>query len=256
MSEPQGHTTAINGCELYYEVHGDGDPVLCLHGFTGSSGDWFYSGRETLERSFMLIAPDARGHGRSTNPTGTLTHLQCAHDALALLDRLELDRVKAIGMSMGGNTLLHLATLAPDRISRMVVVSTTMYFPDQARRAMRETAGVQRSEQELRVLRERHKHGEAQLRALDRAQLAFADDTIDMAFTPETLARIPVETLLVSGDRDPLYRVDMAVTMYHALPHAALWVVPGGGHGPIYLEASTAFSQTAERFLKGGIQAL
>jgi pimeloyl-ACP methyl ester carboxylesterase len=256
MSEPLGHTTTINECELYYEVHGAGDPVLCLHGFTGSSGDWFYAGREGLEPAFMLITPDARGHGRSTNPTGTLTHRQCAHDALALLDHLGLEQVKAIGLSMGGNTLLHLATLTPSRVTRMVLISSTMYFPDQARRVMAEMAASQRSEQELRILRERHKHGDPQIRALERQQLAFQADTTDMTFTPASLSRIETETLLVSGDRDPLYPVDMAVTMYHALPNAALWVVPGGGHGPIFLNAAATFSQTTERFLKGGVQAL
>ena len=256
MSEPLGHTMTINGCELYYEEHGGGDPVLCLHGFTGSSGDWFYAGREALKPAFRLITPDARGHGRSTNPAGTLTHRQCAEDALALLDRLGLEQVKAIGMSMGGNTLLHLATLAPGRITRMVLVSSTMYFPEQARRVMAQMAATERSEQELRILRERHQHGDEQIRALDRQQLAFERDTTDMAFTPASLSRIETETLLIYGDRDPLYPVDMAVTMYESLPNAALWVVPGGGHGPIFLNAAAAFSRAVESFLKAGVRAL
>ena len=49
--------------------------------------------------------------------------------------------------------------------------------------------------------------------------------------------------LLVYGDRDPLYPVEMGVEMYRAIPHAALWVVPGGGHGPIFREATPAFVQ-------------
>jgi pimeloyl-ACP methyl ester carboxylesterase len=65
-----------------------------------------------------------------------LTHRQCALDTLTLLDHLGIARCRAIGVSMGGNSLLHMATLQPERIEAMVIVSATMYFPEQARRIM------------------------------------------------------------------------------------------------------------------------
>jgi pimeloyl-ACP methyl ester carboxylesterase len=82
---------------------------------------------------YKRIAPDPRGHGRSTNPARTIPHRQCALDILALLEHLGLQRCRAIGISMGGNILLHMATLQPERIEAMVVVSATTYFPEQAR---------------------------------------------------------------------------------------------------------------------------
>jgi pimeloyl-ACP methyl ester carboxylesterase len=57
--------------------------------------------------------------------------------------------------------------------------------------------------------------------------------------------------LIVYGDRDPLYPVEMAVEMYRAIPHAALCVVPGGGHGPIFREATPAFVEAALAHLHG-----
>ena len=64
-----------------------------------------------------------------------------------------------------------------------------------------------------------------------------------MNFKAAELARITASTLIVYGDRDPLYPVEMGVEMYRAIPHAAFWVVPGGGHGRIFREATPAFVQ-------------
>ena len=94
-----------------YEVRGDGPPLLLLHGFFGSSGDWVHLfDVDALSKRWRLIMPDARGHGRSTNPSGLVTHRQAADDIRALLEHLAVDRFKAVGVSFGGNILLHLAS--------------------------------------------------------------------------------------------------------------------------------------------------
>jgi pimeloyl-ACP methyl ester carboxylesterase len=247
--ESEGQTVSLNGIDLYYEVHGEGEPLLLLHGFTGCGGDWVYAGRDQLAGEYRLIVPDARGHGRSTNPVRAITHRQCALDFLALLDQLGVARCKAIGLSMGGNTLLHMATLEPERLEAMVLVSATMSFPEQARALMRATPAEPPAEQ-WRLLRERHRHGEAQIAALWEQQRAFADSYDDMSFTPAQLSRIGARTLIVYGDRDPLYPLEMALDLYRAIPASALWVVPGGGHGPVFLEAAEPFVRTALAFLR------
>src|SRR5258707_670867 len=101
-----GATVHLNGIDLYHEIRGAGEPLLLLHGMAGCSGDWVHAGRSELEKEYRLILPDMRGHGRSSNPKRTFTHREHAEDALALLDHLGIARCKAIGMSMGGNTLL------------------------------------------------------------------------------------------------------------------------------------------------------
>ena len=72
----------------------------------------------------------------------------------------------------------------------------------------------------------------------------------DVCFTPPHLARIEARTLLVFGDRDPLYPVSLAFEMYAAMPHAALWVVPEGGHAPVFGNHAPVFAQTALKFLR------
>jgi pimeloyl-ACP methyl ester carboxylesterase len=230
-------TASVNGAQLSYQIGGSGPPLCLLHGFTGQGDDWRHVFElEAVARRYRLIVPDLRGHGRSTNPLPTFTHGQCALDVAALLDQLEVPRAKAIGMSLGGNTLLHLATRQRERVEAMVLVSATMYDPAQARAVMRQ-ADVEA--------------GDEQARALGRHARAFADDYTDMSFTPPLLATITARTLIVYGDRDMLYPVEMGVEMYRAIPGASLWVVPGGNHGPIFApDQREPFARAALAFLE------
>jgi pimeloyl-ACP methyl ester carboxylesterase len=126
----------INTCQLWYEDRGDGEPLLLIHGFMGVGANWQYVFPADPE-GFRIIAPDMRGHGRSTNPSGTFTFRQSALDLLALLDHLRVDRFKAIGLSGGGITLLHMATLQRSRVEAMVLVSAPPYFPPEAKAIQR-----------------------------------------------------------------------------------------------------------------------
>lgn len=251
MTNPSDEATVqLNGIDLFYETEGSGEPLLLLHGGTGCHEDWAHAGRDQFVREYNLIAPDARGHGRSTNPAKTITHRQCALDTLALLDHLGIHKCKAIGLSMGGNILLHVATLQPGRIEAMVVVSATMYFPEQARAIMRQIPVDNQPPAEWDTMRKRHKLGDAQILALWAWARGMADSYDDMNFTPPSLSKITASTLIVYGDRDFLYQVEMAVNMYRAIPRSALWVVPNGGHGPVFRDAAPHFVQTALSFFR------
>src|SRR5262245_11037411 len=196
---------------MAYEDRGDGEPRVLLHGFTGCGGDWVHVfDLDEVARRHRLIIPDARGHGRSTNPGGAFTHRQCALDTLALLDQLGVGRCKAIGASLGGNTLLHMATRQADRLEAMVLVSATPYYPAPARAIMAAMSDEGRSAEEWATMRARHAHGDDQIRALWRQANAFKDSYDDMTFTPPHLATISARTLIVYGDRDPLYPVELA----------------------------------------------
>ncbi|MFY0571749.1 alpha/beta fold hydrolase [Archangium lansingense] len=244
-------TFELNGMELYCEVRGDGEPLVLLHGGTGAGSDWRYVFDESLE-GYRTIVPDLRGHGRSTNPSGKLTFRQVASDVLALMDRLGVERFKAIGMSLGAKALLHVATAQPARVDAMVLVSATPYFPPQARAIMAQTNADTLTEAEWKVLRQKHVHGDEQIRALHAQLRAFKDSYDDMNFTPPYLSTITARTLIVHGDRDPLYPVNLAIEMYTAIPRAALWIVPNGGHLPLFGPMAPRFRETALEFLRAG----
>jgi pimeloyl-ACP methyl ester carboxylesterase len=250
-SPSSASTVAINGCELYYETRGIGEPLVLLHGGSGVGANWELIFKEPPE-GYRLIIPDLRGHGRSTNPSGGFTFRQCAEDVLALMDHLGIAGFNAIGLSLGAKTLLHVATQQPARVEAMVLVSATPYFPEQARAIMRSVSPDNRSEAEWQQMREWHKHGDEQIRALWRMANGFKDSYTDMTFTPPYLSTITARTLIVHGDRDPLYPVKLAVELYDAIQGSYLWVVPNGGHGPVFGDRAAPFRDTALTFLRGG----
>ena len=237
----------LNGVQLYFEIHGSGEPLVLLHGFTGSSQDWTALAAEWSTK-FQIIIPDMRGHGRSSNPSNTFRHDEAATDIFALLDHLGIGTFKGLGVSGGGNVLLHLATRQPARVKSMVLVSATSYFPAQARSVMRQY-NDRLPEQEWARLRQNHPGGDTQIKALLASTKAFAGTYDDMNFTSPYLSTIQARTLIVQGDRDRFYPVEISVEMARAIPQSSLWIVPNGDHVPIGGERWPEFLKTAEMFL-------
>lgn len=243
----RGHTVRVNDIELYYEEDGAGEPLLLLHGFGGCGRNWSPFAAE-LAAGHRLIVVDLRGHGRSTNPAGTFTHRQAAADVCGLLDELGVGRFSAMGMSTGGMALLHMATSQPGRIDAMVLISATSHFPDQARAIMRGSSFDRMPRPVQEMYRDCASRGDEQVRQLIAQFNAFHDNRDDMSFTPESLSTITARTLVVHGDRDRFFPVEIAVSLYRSIRDAALWIVPNGDHVPVY-DSGIPFAATALRFL-------
>ena len=247
--EVKGQSISLNDIEMYFESRGQGEPLLLLHGFTGLGRDWELVFKDPPE-AFCSIAPDLRGHGRSTNPTGTFTFRQAALDVFALLDKIGVNGFQAIGLSGGAKTLLHMSLQQPARVKTMILVSGAPYFPAQARKLMATMTIESHSAQEWEFMRGRHPRGDEQIRMLWRQAHELKDSYEDVNFTPPFLSQIKARTLIVYGDRDPVYPVELAVEMYRGIPNSALWVVPNGGHGPIFGSAAEGFRHAAISFLR------
>ena len=116
---------------LHHVVDGPADgPPLVLAGSLGSTLDMWRPQVGPLSARFRLVRLDHRGHGGSPVPAGPYRMADLAGDVLALLDELGLDRVAWCGLSLGGMVGMYLASEHPDRISRLVLCSTSAYFPD------------------------------------------------------------------------------------------------------------------------------
>jgi pimeloyl-ACP methyl ester carboxylesterase len=201
-------------------------------------------------KGYQLIIPDLRGHGRSTNPGAVFTFQQFAQDMFALLDYLGVKQYRAIGMSLGAEILLHMATKWPQRIEDMVLISATPYFPEQTRALMRQRTIASRDESEWQQMRAWHVHGDQQIKALFEMEHNFKDCYQDLNFTPAVLSTISARTLVVHGDRDPLFPVELALQLYQSIPHSYLWIVPNGGHIPIFGDIRQSFIDTTLAFLE------
>jgi pimeloyl-ACP methyl ester carboxylesterase len=141
-----------------------------------------------------------------------------------------------------------MAIKQPERVKAMVLVSATSYFPAQARAIMRNYANSL-PESQWEFLRLRHPGGDTQINSILASTGAFADSYGDMNFTPPYLSTILARTLIVQGDHDPLYPVEISVEMAKAIPQSSLWIVPNGGHVPIIGSRWNEFLSTAAAFL-------
>ncbi|MCD9027265.1 alpha/beta hydrolase [Luteimonas sp. BDR2-5] len=249
QSSTGGQQVQVGDMRMHYEEVGAGDALVLLHGFGGCGREW-RAQAVRLAADYRVIMPDLRGHGGSTNPSDAFTHRQAAADLSALLDRLGVDRFKAIGISSGGMTLLHMATREPARVEAMVLVGTAHYFPEQARAITRRAAEAGPRLADLDYFRQCATRGETQVDALARQFAGFATSAGDVDFSPRSLGGIRARTLIVHGDRDEFFPPDIPVAMHAAIPDSALWIVPGGAHVPIHGARAQAFEDEVLHFLR------
>jgi pimeloyl-ACP methyl ester carboxylesterase len=221
----------IGDMDLYYRIYGEGKPLFLLHGFFGIGRAWD-SVLDGLAEEFQLIVPDLRGHGKTNNPSKEFTHEQSARDILALADALGIQNVRAIGYSTGSMTLLHMATQQPSRIDTMLLFCPTSYFPEPARKIQSGFSTIAKGDPEmLKWMRENHSGGDDQIQTLYDNFRAMADNHNDMDFTPAKLSVITARTLIVHGDRDEFFPIDIPVDLYKSIPGAGLWIAPFAEHG-------------------------
>lgn len=128
----------INGVEYYYEVYGEGEPLLLLHGFTGSSTNW-KNFLESWSKTNKVIVVDLIGHGETESPEDYSRYEieKVASDMICLLDSLEIDKANILGYSMGGRLAIVMATLYGDRVKSLILESTSAGIRDDSEREER-----------------------------------------------------------------------------------------------------------------------
>jgi pimeloyl-ACP methyl ester carboxylesterase len=240
---------AVNGISLHYTVQGVGEPLLLLHGFGSCAANWS-SMAAGLSTTYKVISVDARGHGQSTNPSGKFSHAQSAEDVIALMDALGIKRARALGFSSGGITLLHLATRHPDRLSKMVVVGAANYFPEGAQSILRSATMNNLPPEVLDEFRRCASRGEEQVRSLVDQFRALGFSRSDTDIKAAQLARITARTLIVHGDRDMFFPVNIPVGLYQSISDSALWIVPKGDHSPTAGAEEPVFLKYVRIFLE------
>ena len=112
----------VNGLHMYYETHGDGRPLILLHGGLGS-GEMFGPILPALSESHRVIAPDLQGHGRTADIDRPIDIRLMADDIAALIEHLGLDKPDVVGYSLGGGVALMTATRYPHLVDRAVIAS-------------------------------------------------------------------------------------------------------------------------------------
>ena len=124
QQKPTTGYAPVNGLKMYYEVHGSGDPVVLLHGafmtITNNWDGWI----SELSKTRKVIAVEMQGHGRTADIARDMTSENLADDVAALLGHLKIPRADLIGYSMGGTVAMQCAVRHPDKVRKVVVLSS------------------------------------------------------------------------------------------------------------------------------------
>jgi pimeloyl-ACP methyl ester carboxylesterase len=124
QQKPTTGYAPVNGLKMYYEVHGSGDPVVLLHGaFMTITNNWTGWIGE-LAKTRKVIAVELQGHGRTADIARDITSENSADDVAALLEHLKIQRADLIGYSMGGAVAMQCAIRHPDKVRKVVVISS------------------------------------------------------------------------------------------------------------------------------------
>lgn len=259
-----------NNQHLAYIDMGDpqGPPVVLIHGYTDNARDWVPL-IPYLSTKFRLIVVDIRGHGRSDKPECCYARIDFAYDIKLLLDTLHIARADVVGHSLGSMITQVLAEEWPQRVRKVVLVSSTAgprpgSLPKKP--AFDYAAGIRKLKEPIDpdspfmiawwdspkpvnpefIRRQRRDAANIPL----AVWLAVLDQGANSADLQRNLPKLKAPALLIWGSDDPIMEEEVRQTLREALPAAAVKVFEGLGHNPFW-EDPQAVAQVINKFLDG-----
>lgn len=244
---PYGNNTAVgkfvelNGAKIYYEEYGKGEPLLLIHGNSGSI-ETMGNQIDYFKSKYRVIAADSRGQGKSELKTDSLTFVQITKDTEALVNHLKLDSISIIGWSDGGIVGLQMGISGKSKIKKIIAMGANLR-PDSTAIYSWATKYVQNF-RKLIISKIKEKDTSENWNLLKQL-------TGLLAYQPnipaKDLSKIKAKVLVIAGDRDVI-RNEHTVEIFENIPKAQLCIMPGETH---FAPASSpeVFNAIANKFL-------
>jgi len=262
------NVAASNGVRIAYEVRGDGEPLVLVHGLAYDRAGW---GRlpELLAERFRVVLLDNRGVGDSDAPAGPYAVPQMAEDVVAVLDDAGIERTNLFGVSLGGYIAQEVALAHPDRIEKLVLASTAIGGPravpmPQTTQEVFARYPTMEREAGLRMFVE-NSLGERGVRDLPElveeifqyrlghaptVEAWVAQATAGATYVNEDrVSSIDVPTLVIAGGADVVVDPRNALLLGESIPNARVQIVPERGHLLVW-EDSARVAELVTEFLQ------
>ena len=258
---------SVNGLKLYYEIEGDGEPVVLIPGFAAGRWLWFKQTDE-LSRNFRVIIFDPRGVSASDKPEGSQTIPLLAEDIAHLLQTIGIESAHIIGASFGGFVAQEFALRYPSITRKLVLCCTSFGGPNhvmpapETLQALASTKGLN-SEDRMRenlLLAFTPEYVRTQVDEVDHIVHLRATNEVPehiylsqlqaaMNFNAESrLEAIKSPTLVLSGDADIIVPVQNSRNLAAKIPGAHLQIIAGGSH-TFFIEQAREFNRIVTEFL-------
>ena len=237
----QGAYLEVNNLRIYYEIHGEGIPVILLHGGLEICQMWAPL-IPSLSKNYQVFTPDARGHGRTDNLSGQFSYPLLAEDIALFIGALGLRDPLVIGYSEGGQTALHMAMIYPDLVRGYMIGGIFNSMTDEWRQMMQgplgfEGPGIVNFERVIATngefvhsLEEKHAvyHEPDYWKSLlTQVSPAWWDPPM---YTQADFVKIKEPVLFWCGDRDVFCPPEQSLEMYRLVEKAELAVIPNADH--------------------------
>jgi len=231
----------VNGLNMYYEVHGEGPPLLLLHGGNGSIPEkWL----PFFTTQFQVTATEQMGHGRTADVMDRPFHYHdMAEDTVELMRQLGIESAAVVGYSDGGIIGLDIAIHHPERVTQLVLTGVNSRVDGYTAEAQEWARTFNPDDEPVpetysRLSPNGADHWPVLLGRMKPMWMA------EPSFTREELQSIRAPTLIIIGDED-IVTPEHAVEMFRTIPGAQLCVVPHAGHGVLPKETVLTFLQEA-----------
>ena len=213
----------LNDVRLYYEIYGDGDPLVLLH---GNGGNIRYMGPQIdyFSKQYKVITPDCRGRGKSELGNTPLTYMQMTKDVVLFLDYLEVDSAYIVGRSDGAIISLLLGIYYPEKVKKIAAFAANLWS---------DTTSIY--PEFLDEVHNARVHAEEMIKIGNTTENWFLINELNslMEFqpniSPDNLSKIECPVLVLSCDRDVI-REEHTLYIYRNISKSNLCIFPGETH--------------------------
>ena len=234
-----GHYANVRGFKMYYEIYGKGEPLLLIHGGIGSINN--FSGQiPYFAQHYQVIVVDGRAHGKSVDPTDSLSYEMMAEDFNIFLEFLKIKSCYVIGWSDGGNNGLLLAIHHPGKVKKLVVTGANIWIDE---RALPSDMSMSLPDTYLDSLLKLPKTAKVK-NDIKLWKLHYYEPNISLA----QLNSIQCQTLVIGGDHE-LILSKHTLLIAENIPKSNLWILPNSGHSTL-INHRDLFNKTVDDFFK------
>ncbi len=236
-----GKYITLNGAKHYYEVYGEGKPLLLIHGNSTPTRGWA-SQIEFFKKKYKVYSIDCRGRGKSELGGDSLTYMQQAKDIAEFIEKLELDSVNIVGKSDGGIIGILLGIYFPEHIKKIIAFGANMQ-PDTT--ALYAESVKEIHDERIKADKMLAENNNSKNWLIEQQRYRMME--YQPHITADDLHKIKLPVLVMSTDRD-LIKEEHTLFIYKNIPRANLCILPNEKHGIAKLNPDL-FNDMVDKYL-------